>query len=196
MRMKRSCKRILSLLLVLLLACGGITAAAEELPQPIQVTLQDVTLANGDACTLTPVLSTLPPEGYTVTWSSSDPGIASVDAGGVVQAHAAGKTTVRCTLADADGAQLGEATCTVQVLSKAAKAAKDTWEKMLMKLFQPILEPVITAIAEKVVGKIIEEVAGAIFGAIFQGFSDALSKAIGDWIAGLIAGNNAVQAAL
>ncbi len=55
------------------------------------------------------------PEGCTVVWSSSDSDVASVNENGGVYASGKGDATVTCSVVDASGAVISEASCEVTV---------------------------------------------------------------------------------
>lgn len=89
------------------------------------VSLEDCTVAAKKTAQLMPVVD--PNEvDCTLTYTSSDPTIASVDQNGVVTAHKAGQTTITVTAADKYG-NTKEAECTVTV--------KYLWWQILIRIF-------------------------------------------------------------
>ena len=83
--------------------------------ESIILSATEATLFEGDSVSLT--VETLPTfaSEHSVTWSSSDPTVATVDETGEVKAHAAGKAIITATACDGGGAM---STCEVTVLKK------------------------------------------------------------------------------
>ena len=57
----------------------------------------------------------------TITWSSSNVSVASVDSGGKVTAKGAGEATITATMLSSDGTTLGASSCTVKVTTSYSK---------------------------------------------------------------------------
>ena len=87
----------------------------------VTVTPNTVELYKGDTANLTAKLSPLTASPRTVTWTSTNDSVATVDEFGVVTAVAAGTTTIRAT-SDADNTKYGECTVTVVAINKNLNA--------------------------------------------------------------------------
>lgn len=106
------------------ISCVKVVLPADmpDAPQPDpQVTLDktELTLEVEGEATLT---ATVVPAGAALTWTSSDPSVATVDANGKVKAIAAGTATIKAATADAF------AECAVTVKEKSAYTIKATLE--------------------------------------------------------------------
>ena len=88
----------------------------------VTVTPASVELYRGDTAALNAKVTPLTVEDRTVTWSSSNPSIATVDEFGVVTGVAAGTATIRAT-SNADNTKFGECAVTIVAINKELSAA-------------------------------------------------------------------------
>ena len=103
-------------------ACVALAfVSCEEHVQPVEYSLTltqtEVELEVGGSVKLNAVVSPVGEQAPTITWSSSNPEVATVNGSGIVEALATGTATITATLNVADGVK--EATCVVNVTNDA-----------------------------------------------------------------------------
>lgn len=103
-------------------ACVALAfVSCEEPVQPVEYSLTltqtEVELEVGGSVKLNAVVSPVGEQAPTITWSSSNPEVATVNGSGIVEALATGTATITATLNVADGVK--EATCVVNVTNDA-----------------------------------------------------------------------------
>ena len=107
------------------------TPVPKQLATGITVSQANVSLKLNETAQLTAVVTPDNTANKNVTWSSSDPSVASVDANGLVTAKAAGTTTIK--VATVDGSQK-TATCTVTViLNQAIVSSQAQLDKVMQE---------------------------------------------------------------
>lgn len=97
--------------------CGEVirTETIPMLPAKVYgVSVSDVSLDYKATATITPAVKADKGANYTVTYSSSDPSVANVDANGKVTATGTGNATITCTVKDTQGNTVTD-TCEVEV---------------------------------------------------------------------------------
>ena len=97
--------------------CGEVirTETIPMLPAKVYgVSVSDVSLDYKATATITPAVKADKGANYTVTYSSSDPSVANVDANGKVTATGTGNATIICTVKDTQGNTVTD-TCEVEV---------------------------------------------------------------------------------
>lgn len=104
------------------IACAALAfVSCEPTPQPVDYTISlnptEVELEVGGSVKLNAVVSPAGEQAPTITWSSSNPEVATVNGSGIVEALATGTATITATLNVADGVK--EATCVVNVTNDA-----------------------------------------------------------------------------
>ena len=103
--------------------CGGISASclvSVIIPvESIALDKTEITLRKGESATLTATVSPSNATVKTATWTSSDPGVVSIDANGSLQALRQGKATVTATCSGIS------ASCQVNVRDSASGSGED-----------------------------------------------------------------------
>ncbi|MDE6548875.1 MAG: leucine-rich repeat protein, partial [Muribaculaceae bacterium] len=114
--------------------CGNVTATCKVtvVPTPVEsITLSNTSLSlvEGNAATLTATVAPADATDKTVTWSSSDPSVATVSANGEVTAVKAGTATITATSSNGK-----TATCTVTVVAMIIDATDLTLNRTSAEL--------------------------------------------------------------
>lgn len=115
-----------------LVQLGELAVYGTSLGTTVQLDKPALALLPGESDTLVPTINGLPGDATSLTWTSSDPQVAKVDANGVVTAVALGSATITASHPDAD-----PITTPVKVIAKRTQ----TDEELLISVFwAPTLE--------------------------------------------------------